>query len=661
MTTFDPESHSKRREAGRKLLEAVEDSSTEALWQMYSGARASLPYRDRMSNLTWRMLGLRVKTMLTARSTTNPVKTPSDSLDYLTEIRATPVVANDMHPTRRHPSVDIPTNTHHNSNGNLYGLDTHAQYGSFSTFDQHVGFMADLDADHFNVLGNRQRDEDEEDDDVGLRGVAPYSSPALVSDSGVSSTGGNNTNNININTATSSFAPVPSSFPQMDASSAHSFGTAFSSSAITNPQTFFDEQDFLHPLNETQDDLTPSMPPLHASNSQVSLPDLYDRHSNITPISIARPNSAWQGHSGTMGSVSPSSSILVASSLPNSQQSRRSTNVNAVRKKQIKTSSSRRSSSSFAPMNTGNAVLSNSVSQDNGGALSDHKARRPLSAGGGPAGIGNGAKAETQCTNCDTKTTPLWRRDPEGNPLCNACGLFLKLHGVVRPLSLKTDVIRKRQRTTSKPPGQSTTSFKSEPSLKDAVPRARKPATKKKLSSTSILDASQPASSIVPQGSVARRKIKSSSNGKDLDSNASSESGSGTPTPVTTSSIEAQHSFQRAQSINPSEMEIDHPTLTSDSGSLGLANPNPNGGGLDVFLNQWSHTQPSDQQTPEGEVFDEAAIQPVAKGDTSLNLTLSSANTAGDQSTLMTEGMVPTDRKKNAGDNANWEWLTLSL
>ncbi|KAF9359114.1 hypothetical protein BGX26_000135 [Mortierella sp. AD094] len=52
----------------------------------------------------------------------------------------------------------------------------------------------------------------------------------------------------------------------------------------------------------------------------------------------------------------------------------------------------------------------------------------------------------TQCTNCETRTTPLWRRDEEGNSLCNACGLFLKLHGRVRPRSLKTDVIRKRNR-----------------------------------------------------------------------------------------------------------------------------------------------------------------------------------------------------------------------
>ncbi|KAG2224370.1 hypothetical protein INT45_006770 [Circinella minor] len=50
------------------------------------------------------------------------------------------------------------------------------------------------------------------------------------------------------------------------------------------------------------------------------------------------------------------------------------------------------------------------------------------------------------CTNCKTTTTSLWRRDDHGNPLCNACGLFLKLHGMERPLSLKTDVIKRRNR-----------------------------------------------------------------------------------------------------------------------------------------------------------------------------------------------------------------------
>lgn len=91
----------------------------------------------------------------------------------------------------------------------------------------------------------------------------------------------------------------------------------------------------------------------------------------------------------------------------------------------------------------------------------------------GSPGLKNGDQngVPTTCTNCYTQTTPLWRRNPEGHPLCNACGLFLKLHGVVRPLSLKTDVIKKRNRGSgnSAPIGSSATRASKKSSRKNSV------------------------------------------------------------------------------------------------------------------------------------------------------------------------------------------------
>ncbi|OAD04424.1 GATA-type zinc finger transcription factor, partial [Mucor lusitanicus CBS 277.49] len=50
------------------------------------------------------------------------------------------------------------------------------------------------------------------------------------------------------------------------------------------------------------------------------------------------------------------------------------------------------------------------------------------------------------CANCQTTTTPLWRRDEAGHPICNACGLYFKLHSVRRPITMKRSTIKRRKR-----------------------------------------------------------------------------------------------------------------------------------------------------------------------------------------------------------------------
>ncbi|XP_021528110.2 transcription factor GATA-5 [Aotus nancymaae] len=72
--------------------------------------------------------------------------------------------------------------------------------------------------------------------------------------------------------------------------------------------------------------------------------------------------------------------------------------------------------------------------------------------------LSSSRRAGLCCTNCHTTNTTLWRRSAEGEPVCNACGLYMKLHGVPRPLAMKKESIQTRKRKpkmATKPRGSS--------------------------------------------------------------------------------------------------------------------------------------------------------------------------------------------------------------
>ncbi|NP_001037446.1 transcription factor BCFI [Bombyx mori] len=75
----------------------------------------------------------------------------------------------------------------------------------------------------------------------------------------------------------------------------------------------------------------------------------------------------------------------------------------------------------------------------------------------------------TMCTNCQTTATSLWRRNVQGETVCNACGLYFKLHNVNRPLTMKKDSIQTRKR---KPKNSNIKADRSAKAVQRASPRA---------------------------------------------------------------------------------------------------------------------------------------------------------------------------------------------
>uniref|UniRef100_A0A8D0TTC9 GATA-type domain-containing protein n=1 Tax=Sus scrofa TaxID=9823 RepID=A0A8D0TTC9_PIG len=87
------------------------------------------------------------------------------------------------------------------------------------------------------------------------------------------------------------------------------------------------------------------------------------------------------------------------------------------------------------------------------------------------------------CANCQTTTTTLWRRNAEGEPVCNACGLYMKLHGVPRPLAMRKEGIQTRKR---KPKNLNKSKTSAGPSGSESLP----PTTSASSNSSSVATSS---------------------------------------------------------------------------------------------------------------------------------------------------------------------------
>ncbi|KEF61734.1 uncharacterized protein A1O9_03304 [Exophiala aquamarina CBS 119918] len=249
----------------------------------------------------------------------------------------------------------------------------------------------------------------------------------------------------------------------------------------------------------------------------------------------------------------------------------------------------------------------------------------------------------TTCTNCFTQTTPLWRRNPEGHPLCNACGLFLKLHGVVRPLSLKTDVIKKRNR------GSGATM-----PIGSAATRASKKVTRK--------NSVQQTPATTPTSGHAASEHNSAS---PASAQGSANSGSvvTTPTSYPPGTIGGKPGVVPIAAAPPKPVVQPGPSLTRPV----QVTPKRQRRQSRASTSTLPVTNGAQVANNEAEMHDVAATKPVQAPVTRAKAASSAGVTAGAttmasvmQGGLLTPGMQAMPGNPH-GNSQEWEWLTMSL
>ena len=272
---------------------------------------------------------------------------------------------------------------------------------------------------------------------------------------------------------------------------------------------------------------------------------------------------------------------------------------------------------------------------------------RPESPNGMKGAENNGVPVT--CTNCFTQTTPLWRRNPEGHPLCNACGLFLKLHGVVRPLSLKTDIIKKRNRGSGSqlPVGTATRSSK-KVSRKNSIQQTPISTPPSARASNGLQGSASPPSAQGSGGSTASTPTSFGQPASAAVKTGVVPIAAAPPKPVAAATVNPPPTKPSVPTPAPaapvsSKRQRRHSKQESRSGLAEVESVNDMEANMSKANASATSKNKKDASTPSQGGFSDG-LSPQAKGSGS-----------------MTSSYQPISSSSAGANSAEWEWLTMSL
>ncbi|KAI7880911.1 hypothetical protein K492DRAFT_162109 [Lichtheimia hyalospora FSU 10163] len=420
------------------------DSLSTNIWRMYTKAKDSLPHADRMENLMWRMM-------------TMTLKAKHDALISATKHKATQQHNNEaMHIDRDdelQQQLPITTTT---------AMDVSQLYNSPPQSDDTTALLSSSAPPYImDILRDSLDLLDEQTRNVMVSGSSRASSFTTAN-----TTDENKHHDDHAEPHCSEAMVIPHAMENDLAVSETYSHQGLSQSSKPAHYSFLQQQ---HPITTTTHQ---HMPTTTSSSTNHSLVDMHTipRASSFSSMTIPHPETMAEiPHTTTAVGINPSGSGMSLDDLvsfcdPDQKQSWEPP-LDALGLLSLQSIDIDRTSttSSADTLEKNNNTTSTIIGSD---TYNDNKQTSSISVTPGhQQRKATFQQDRTRCSNCDTTTTPLWRRDPEGQTLCNACGLFYKLHGVVRPLSLKSDGIKKRNRQGGNTQGSGNTRFKSKQQL----------------------------------------------------------------------------------------------------------------------------------------------------------------------------------------------------